>query len=77
MLKKVKNQNIKKKTMVDELRPEYNLEELGPGVRGKYYQAYLQGVKFVLLGPEVNAVPSAREKGKRKPKRKSDKPPRP
>ena len=40
----------------DELRPEYKREDLGPGVRGKYYQAYQEGTNLVLLSPEVAAA---------------------
>ena len=32
----------------DDLRPEYRREELGEGVRGKYYYAYTEGTD---LGP--------------------------
>ena len=40
----------------DELRPEYKREDLGPGVRGKYYQAYQKGTNLVLLSPDVAAA---------------------
>lgn len=40
----------------DELRPEYPREDLGPGVRGKYYEAYQKGTNLVLLSPEVAAA---------------------
>jgi hypothetical protein len=40
----------------DELRPEYKREDLGPGVRGKYYQAYQEGTNLVLLSPDVAAA---------------------
>jgi hypothetical protein len=29
-----------KDTEIDDLRPEYNREDLGKGVRGKYHAAY-------------------------------------
>jgi len=29
----------------EELRPEYRREDLGTGVRGKYYEAYIKGIK--------------------------------
>jgi hypothetical protein len=32
-----------KKDEIDELRPEYRREDLGPGVRGKYLEAFGQG----------------------------------
>jgi len=38
---------------VDELRKEYRLEDLGRGVRGKYYREYMKGTNLVLLQPEV------------------------
>ena len=36
----------------DELRPEYDLAALGPGVRGKYAKL-LRGTTLVALQPEV------------------------
>lgn len=50
-MKKVKDQ--------DEMRAEYKREDLGVGVRGKYYEAYNEGHNLVLLRPEVaKAFPS-------------------
>lgn len=44
----------------DELRKEYRREDLGPGVRGKYYREYIKGTNLVLLRPEVaQAFPTA------------------
>jgi hypothetical protein len=40
----------------DELRPEYKREDLGVGVRGKYYEEYSKGTNLVLLSPEVAKV---------------------
>ena len=37
----------------DELRPEYWREDLGEGVRGKYFQEYRKGTNLVLLSPDV------------------------
>jgi len=37
---------------LDELRPEYDLASLGPGVRGKYAEQ-LKGTTLVALEPEV------------------------
>jgi hypothetical protein len=37
----------------DELRPEYKREELGVGVRGKYFDEYNKGTNLVLLSPDV------------------------
>jgi len=42
-----------KKGKIDELRPEYRREDLGPGVRGKYLEAYRAGTNLVLLSPDV------------------------
>jgi len=36
----------------DDLRPEYDLASLGPGIRGKYAQR-LKGTTLVALQPEV------------------------
>ena len=40
----------------DELRKEYRREDLGRGVRGKYYGQYMKGTNLVLLQPEVAQV---------------------
>ncbi len=37
----------------DEMRPEYDLRG---GVRGKYYEQYMEGTNVVLLDPDVAAV---------------------
>lgn len=42
-----------RKVKIDELRREYSREDLGNGVRGKYYKAYKKGTNLVLLNPEV------------------------
>ncbi len=48
-----------KKAKSDELRPEYHREDLGPGVRGKYFESYRKGTNLVLLSPDVaKAFPS-------------------
>lgn len=39
----------------DDLRPEYDLAALGPGVRGKY-ASRLKGTTLVALQPEVAAA---------------------
>ena len=44
----------------DDLRPEYKREDLGKGVRGKYYDSYMKGTNLVLLSPDVaTAFPTA------------------
>ena len=44
----------------DELRKEYRREDLGRGIRGKYYREYTKGTNLVLLRPEVaQAFPTA------------------
>lgn len=40
----------------EEMRKEYRREDLGIGVRGKYYAAYKKGTNLVLLSPDVAAV---------------------
>jgi len=45
----------------DELQPEYDIEKLGKGVRGKYYERYQQGTNVVLIEPELfQAFPSTK-----------------
>ncbi len=40
----------------EEMRKEYRREDLGVGVRGKYYSEYKKGSNLVLLSPDVAAV---------------------
>ena len=40
----------------DELRPQYKREDLGVGVRGKYFESYRSGTNLVLLSPDVAKV---------------------
>lgn len=42
-----------KKAKSEELRSEYRREDLGPGVRGKYFESYQKGTNLVLLSPDV------------------------
>ena len=42
-----------RKAKSDELRPEYRREDIGPGIRGKYADAYRSGTNLVLLSPDV------------------------
>ncbi len=41
---------------VEEMRAEYRREDLGKGVRGKYYVAYRKGSNLVLLTPELAKI---------------------
>jgi hypothetical protein len=45
-----------KRRKSDELRPEYRREDLGEGVRAKYYDDYISGTNLVLLSPDVASV---------------------
>jgi len=36
-----------------DMRKEYRREDLGTGVRGKYYDDYKKGTNLVLLSPDV------------------------
>ena len=40
----------------DTLRPEYDLNILQGGVRGKYFQRYQEGTNLVRLAPDVAAA---------------------
>lgn len=43
-----------------EMRPEYRREDLGKGMRGKYFARFEKGTNLVLLNDEVaKAFPSA------------------
>jgi len=44
---------MKKDREVDELRPEYNFDEMSGGVQGKYAEAYRQGTNLARLDPDV------------------------
>jgi len=37
----------------DEMRAEYVREDLGQGVRGKYYEQYKEGTNLIVLDPDV------------------------
>ncbi len=41
------------KSPKDELRPEYDLAKLGPGVRGKYFKRASDASNIVVLEPDV------------------------
>lgn len=45
-----------KSTEQDTMRAEYRREELGKGVRGKYFKQHAQGTNLVLLQPEIAKV---------------------
>lgn len=46
---------------VEEMRKEYSREDLGRGVRGKYFREYMKGTNLVLLRPEVaEAFPTSK-----------------
>ena len=47
---------MKKAKVSDELRPEYEREDLGVGIRGKYFESYSKGTNLVLLSPDVAKV---------------------
>jgi len=47
---------MKKVKEPDELRPQYRGEDLGKGVRGKYFESYQKGSNLVLLNPDVAKV---------------------
>ncbi|TAN43835.1 MAG: hypothetical protein EPN22_08835 [Nitrospirae bacterium] len=40
----------------EEIRKEYKREDLGKGIRGKYYEEYKKGTNLVLLSPDVAAA---------------------
>jgi len=52
---------MKKARRSDELRPEYKREDLGAGVRGKYFKSYQKGTNLVLLSPDVAKVFTSEE----------------
>jgi hypothetical protein len=40
----------------EEMRKEYKRDDLGKGIRGKYFQEYKKGTNLVLLSPDVAAA---------------------
>lgn len=52
---------MRKTKASDELRPTYRREDLGQGVRGKYFASYRKGTNLVLLSPDVARVFSTEE----------------
>ncbi len=42
-----------KKVEHEEMRKEYKREDLGKGIRGKYFEEYKKGSNLVLLSPDV------------------------
>jgi len=50
---------MKKDDVDEEMKPEYQREDLGPGMRAKYQQAYAEGTNLIILDPDVaKAFPS-------------------
>jgi hypothetical protein len=47
---------MKKTKVSDELRTEYRREDLGQGIRGKYFESYRKSSNLVLLSPDVAKV---------------------
>ncbi len=47
---------VSTKKRSDDLRPEYNLTCLGPGVRGKFNRQAIAGTNLVLVEPELAQV---------------------
>jgi hypothetical protein len=50
------NGKYMKKVKVEDMRPEYVREDLGKGIRGKYYNQYQEGTNLILLDADVAAV---------------------
>jgi len=45
-----------KKIKHEEMRKGYRREDLGKGIRGKYFEEYKKGTNLVLLSPDVAEV---------------------
>jgi hypothetical protein len=45
-----------KKVKHEEMSKEYKREDLGKGIRGKYFEEYKKGTNLVLLSPDVAAA---------------------
>mgnify|MGYP003961877707 FL=1 len=44
---------MKKNKIGGEMKSEYKKEDLGPGIRGKHFEAYNESHNVVVLEPEV------------------------
>lgn len=42
-----------KTARAEDMRKEYKREDLGKGIRGKYYEEYTKGTNLVLLSPDI------------------------
>jgi len=42
-----------KTAKTEDLRKEYKREDLGKGIRGKYFEEYTKGTNLVLLSPDI------------------------
>lgn len=56
-----KEKSMKRVKKSDELRPMYTKDDLGQGIRGKYYESYQEGTNLVLLSPDVARVFTSEE----------------
>ena len=56
-----REESMKKDKKSDELRSEYKREDLGQGIRGKYFESYQEGTNLVLLSPDVAKVFTSEE----------------
>lgn len=45
-----------RKDRSDDLRQIYKREDLGKGIRGKYYKSYQKGTNLILLSPDVAKI---------------------
>jgi hypothetical protein len=50
------NGRYMKKAKKENMRSEYVKEDLGKGIRGKYYRQYQEGTTLILLDADVAAV---------------------
>jgi uncharacterized protein len=53
--------DLMKMARKDEMRAEYVREDLGEGIRGRYYERYQEGTNLILLDPDVAAAFPASE----------------
>lgn len=56
LMDRKERKSMRKANTPDELRPAYSREDLGEGVRGKYFESYQKGTNLVLLSPDVAKV---------------------
>ncbi|MEW6233823.1 MAG: hypothetical protein AB1656_00420 [Candidatus Omnitrophota bacterium] len=60
----MKKESISKEDK-DDMRSEYQREELDPGIRGKYFKAYQEGTDFTVFNPDMDKIVHDKKRSKK------------